>query len=198
MFPTRFAKLPAALVFVICTCASADGLSSEPPRRGLRAASPSPGAAGRFAGSLAPRLTELPDTRLPGGLRPPDAAAAVFGPEQRSAPAAGERPWKPVLTCWTAANLWHRPLYFEEAMLERHGQSHCPLVQPALSGARFFLTFPALPYAMTVDPPCRPVSTLGSFRPGTSAPLLCQRPPLQVDAGLVEAGVLIGLIFLIP
>ncbi len=51
---------------------------------------------------------------------------------------------------------------------------------------------------MTVNPPYPAQSTLGYFRPGTSAPLLCQRPPLQVDAGVIEAGVWIGLILLIP
>ncbi len=83
-------------------------------------------------------------------------------------------------------------------MLERHGQTRRPLVQPLASGARFFLTAPVLPYAMVVDRPCQVRSTLGHFRPGSGAPLLLQRPPLQADAGVVEAGTWVGLIFLIP
>jgi hypothetical protein len=89
-------------------------------------------------------------------------------------------------------------LYFEDAMLERHGQTRHPLVQPVASGTRFFLTFPVLPYAMTVNPPRPARSALGHYRPGSGAPLLRQRPPLQTDAGLVEAGTWVGLIFLIP
>ena len=83
-------------------------------------------------------------------------------------------------------------------MLERHGQTRHPLVQPLVSGTRFFLTFPALPYAAVVDPPRPARSVLGHFRPGSGAPLLLQRPPLQADAGLFEAGMVVGLIFLIP
>jgi len=97
-----------------------------------------------------------------------------------------------------ASNLRHRPLYFEDATLERYGQSYHPLVQPAASGVRFFLTFPMLPYAMVVNPPRPAISTLGYFRPGSSGPCLLQRPPLQADAGLAEAGAWIGLIFLVP
>ena len=51
---------------------------------------------------------------------------------------------------------------------------------------------------MVVDPPRPARSTLGHYRPGSGAPLLLQRPPLQADAGLVEAGVWVGLIFLLP
>ena len=83
-------------------------------------------------------------------------------------------------------------------MLERHGQSWHPLVQPLASGTRFFLTFPVLPYAMTINPPRPAYTTLGHFRPGSGAPLLLQRPPLQADASMVEAGAWVGLIFLLP
>jgi hypothetical protein len=106
--------------------------------------------------------------------------------------------WQRLQYHWTASQLRYRPLYFEDAMLERHGQSWHPLVQPVASGARFFATFPALPYAMTINPPRPARSTLGHFRPGSGAPFLLQRPPLQADAGLVEASVLVGLIFIIP
>ena len=36
---------------------------------------------------------------------------------------------------WAASELYHQPLYFDDTLLERYGQSRHPLVQPALSGA---------------------------------------------------------------
>ena len=39
--------------------------------------------------------------------------------------------------CWFASfsDLRHRPLYFEDAMLERNGQTRHPLIQPMASAA---------------------------------------------------------------
>ena len=147
---------------------------------------------------MQPLSGQLPDTRIREGLRPPDASQGLFGEHDSRLMTFRGGDFTHVQFQWMAAELSHRPLYFEDAMLERHGQTRHPLVQPMASGARFFLTFPVLPYAMTVDRPCTTRSTLGDFRPGTCAPLLLQRPPLQADAGLVEAGMWVGLIFLIP
>ena len=139
----------------------------------------------------------LPDTRVPAkGLVPPDSTEGLL-PQKRAE--RGRRPRsRPVEFHWAAAGHQHLPLYFEDAMLERHGQSRAPFVQPLVSGARFFMTIPALPYAAMVDAPCRPVATLGHYRVGSGAPYLLQRPPLQVDAGLLEAGLATGLIFIVP
>lgn len=147
---------------------------------------------------LKPLATQLPDTKLLPGLLPPDASQGLIG--DRTRPDSIDRgvDWQPLCYHWKASNLRHRPLYFEDAMLERNGQMYHPLVQPLASGARFFLTFPTLPYTMTVNPPRPAIRTLGYFRPGSCAPALLQRPPLQADAGLMEAGAWIGLIFLVP
>ncbi|MHB8864881.1 MAG: hypothetical protein ACYC6N_20940 [Pirellulaceae bacterium] len=147
---------------------------------------------------LQPLSAKMPDIKLRAGLRPADVSQDVI--DSREVPSTVFRgdEWLPIQYSWVASDLRHRPLYFEDVMLERHGQTRRPLVQPWASGARFFLTFPVLPYAMTVNPPCRAQSTLGHYRPGRIAPLLLQRPPLQADAGLVEAGTWVGLIFLIP
>jgi hypothetical protein len=152
----------------------------------------------RIAEGLQPLSSKLPDTQLREGIRPVDVSEGMF--DQRATQYAAHRGdgWVPIQYCWAASELCHRPLYFEDAMLERHGQTRRPLVQPLASGTRFLLTFPVLPYAMVVDPPCSTQTTLGQFRPGSGAPLLLQRPPLQANAGLVEAGVWVGLIFLIP
>jgi hypothetical protein len=151
--------------------------------------------------AFTPLRDEKISTKLPEGfgLPPPqDASEGVFTETRSVTPVFRGEDFSYIDFHWAASNLRHRPLYFEDAMLERHGQAYCPLVQPAASGARFFLTFPVLPYVMTVNPPYPAQSTLGDFRPGSAVPLLCQRPPLQLDAGVVEAGVWIGLILLIP
>jgi hypothetical protein len=106
--------------------------------------------------------------------------------------------WSTVHYYWAASDLCYRPLSFEDAMLERHGQSRHALVQPLASGTRFFLTVPVLPYAMVVNPPHPAQSALGHYRAGSGAPLLLQRPPRQADASVVEAAAWVGLIFLIP
>jgi hypothetical protein len=99
---------------------------------------------------------------------------------------------------WAATNLYYQPLYFEEVNLERYGYTSCRLLQPLISAARFFATIPALPYKMVLQRPCHPNFVLGNDRPGSRAPWYWQRLPLQARAGLVEAGVVVGLVFLIP
>ena len=147
---------------------------------------------------LQPLAAELPDTSVREGLMPPDLSQVLFDDQTTSASVDRGSQWTPIDFHWMPSELRHRPLYFEDAMLERHGQTRHPLVQPLASGSRFFLTIPALPYASVVNPPRRPVSTLGHFRAGSGAPCLRQRPPLQVDAGLIEAGLIVGTIFIIP
>ncbi len=57
-----------------------------------------------------------------------------------------QRPsFAPRLVQWKAANLRYRRPYFEEVMLERHGLSYGPALQPALSAGRFFVTAAFLP-----------------------------------------------------
>ena len=99
---------------------------------------------------------------------------------------------------WAASNLRYQPLYFEEVNLERHGYMRCRLLQPLTSAARFFAALPALPYKMVLQRPYHPNFALGHHRPGSRAPWYWQRLPLQTRAGLVEAGVVVGLVFLIP
>jgi hypothetical protein len=99
---------------------------------------------------------------------------------------------------WSATSRCHGPLYFEEINLERYGYQCHPLVQPFVSGAHFFLTVPTLPYQMTVHPPRECIYTLGHYRPGSRAPWQRQRLPWDARAAVVEAGVAVGLVFLIP
>lgn len=196
----RWAVLSLAM-FVVAVChlpAAAQSSSDQSGTPSQRPSFLSPPSKELIERGLQPLSSTLPDISLRGGLRPVDASQGVF--DTQGAPYAAHRGdgWVPIQYGWVASELRHRPLYFEDAMLERHGQMRHPLVQPMASGARFFLTFPVLPYALVVDPPCPAQSTLGHFRPGSGAPLLLQRPPFQANAGLVEASVWVGLIFLIP
>ena len=194
-----FIALPLTLGFLADTTqGQAPRLSQEQLISIQNSPSLQPPPAEQIRAALQPLTKEKISTRLPDGLTPPDASRGLFGDTRPAFPIFRGDDFSYTEFHWAASNLRHRPLYFEDAMLERHGQAYCGLIQPAASGARFFLTVPILPYLMTVNPPYPAQSTLGDFRPGSAVPLLCQRPPLQVDAGVIEAGVRIGLILLIP
>jgi hypothetical protein len=133
--------------------------------------------------------------QLEGKELPPDCSEHVFEGIRRSAPMRDSL----IEFGWAPANFFHRPLYFEDVPLERYGQSVCPHLQPILSGGRFFLTLPILPYKMGVDHPHDCVTTLGYYRPGICAPCVMQvPPPLEWDAALLEAGTVVGLVLLLP
>ncbi len=150
---------------------------------------------------------QLPELRAPtidlsqiGNSRLPDALA---NPEPKPTEVLSEGPdrpgdWSMSSYLWHAPNTFSHPLYFEDVMLERHGHERCWQLQPLVSGARFFATVPMLPYLATVQPPCECNYTLGYFRPGTCAPALCQRPPYQRNAVLVEAAAIAGGMIAIP
>ena len=110
------------------------------------------------------------------------------------------RLWEPLGYCWESPALCHRPLYFEEVNLERYGYTspRMRLLQPAVSGARFFATVPALPYLINARPPCECVYTLGHYRPGSCVPYRRHWPELRVLPTSVEAAAATGLVFLIP
>lgn len=105
--------------------------------------------------------------------------------------------WTELCACWQASGICHMPLYFEEPMLERHGQQRYPCMQPMLSGVRFIGNIAMLPYYMQLDRPWEEQSVLGSYRPGTSAPALYHRPPYRADAvtaqGLATAAIFIAV-----
>jgi hypothetical protein len=87
---------------------------------------------------------------------------------------------------WRPASICHLPLYFEDAMLERHGHVRWGCAQPIVSGAKFLTTIPLLPYITTLQPPCEPRYTLGHFRPGSCAPTLKDHLPWDRRAATVE------------
>jgi hypothetical protein len=196
-------RWPLSLWALLCSAISCVPLSAQPlpdppvaPQR--RQSYLSPPSPALIKQEMQPLSAKLPDTKLRAGVRPIDTSQEVFDSSETLSTVFRGDDWLPIQYNWVASDLRHRPLYFEDAMLERHGQTRRPLVQPWASGARFFLTFPVLPYAVTVNPPRPAHSTLGHYRPGSGAPRLLQRPPLQTDAGLMEAGAWVGLILLLP
>lgn len=157
--------------------------------------------------TLRPLTEVVIDTRLPSTM-PASAAPAAPVPaneaEQVHPSAQAElrwnedRPWMTYEFAWHASGLAHRPTYFEDLNLERYGNSVCPLLQPAISGARFAAAAALLPYNMTVHRPRECIYVLGYCRPGNKAPNLAYRPPLQLDAAAVEAAAITGAVFIIP
>ncbi len=99
---------------------------------------------------------------------------------------------------WTAAGYCHKPLYFEDWMLERYGHSYGPLADPFLSGAHFFVTLPVLPYKMGTELPWECVYPLGYYRPGNCAPWTVAAVPISARGFAVQAATVTGLVFLFP
>ena len=128
--------------------------------------------------------------------------ANVQCPEIEILPGAGEVPSRNFAHldyAWKASNVHSYPLYFEDPNLERYGHIHHPLVQPAVSVARFNLQLLGLPYQMAMQPVSKCVYPLGYYRPGDiSAPKYYHRIPLNPWAALITAEVYTGLFFIIP
>jgi hypothetical protein len=99
---------------------------------------------------------------------------------------------------WKAANLCHKPLYFEQVQLERYGHSWGPYAQPIMSGVHFFGTLPILPYKMGIRTPNECVYTLGYYRPGNCAPYFVGGFPFTWRAAAFQAGTVTGMSFLFP
>ncbi|MDR1960144.1 MAG: hypothetical protein LBQ54_14055 [Planctomycetaceae bacterium] len=108
------------------------------------------------------------------------------------------RNWPVTCFQFKASALCTKATYFEDVDLERYGHSWGPFLQPVISGGKFFLTIPFLPYKMGLVPPNECVYTLGHYRPGSCAPYIIDPLPLSIRAGLFEAGAIVGGIYLIP
>lgn len=130
---------------------------------------------------------------------PPDCAAEYFAARgQEDLLADSPRGWATTVFHWKASNLAHKPLRWEDAPLERYGQTLSPLLQPFISGARFYGTFAILPYQIAMDPPCEVIYTLGYYRPGSYAPYVRTTLPFRWGPATVEGLAVAGLVLLIP
>jgi hypothetical protein len=107
------------------------------------------------------------------------------------------RPWGMSVSAWEAPAFCHRPLYFEDENLERHGRS-LGLLQPAASTAHFAGRMLAWPYLAGAYSPHECIYTLGRERPGSYAAYRLYRPPVSVRGALYEGAAVAGLSFIVP
>jgi hypothetical protein len=114
----------------------------------------------------APAAIQLPLPRLEIDIRPstgtlPDPIAEEYTRAQgQVAGDLGPR-WYLSPYTWESPALFHRPIYFEDPALERHGRSRFTPLQPALSAARAAGQFVILPAQMVVHRPLDCVYTYG-------------------------------------
>lgn len=134
----------------------------------------------------------------PAGALPQDRAVEHFSLAGTHAHLPGtQRLWCGSSYYWDASLLNHQPLYFEDVNLERHGFSY-GLLQPLVSGVKFFGTIPSLPYRMTAEPPQLTYFSLGEQRPGSHANYVHEVPPVDAQAAGAQALTIVGLVFIIP
>jgi hypothetical protein len=187
--------------------------SGSPASRELRYP---PAVAATAASYLQPSVEEIQPATVSQDLRPfrpitqltTNVALPAGAVPSQEYPAAEAQPptddprlwggWGGTDFRWLATRLCHRPLYFEQVNVERYGYTISPCLQPAISGAHFFLTIPALPYKATVHPPRECIYTLGHYRPGSRAPRRWHCMEWDPTAATVEGAVATGLVFLIP
>jgi hypothetical protein len=135
------------------------------------------------------------------GETPENFGRQQLGRMQAAPPdAVFDRPWPLLCFQWEAPDLAYRPLYFEEANLERYGYGvkYVRAAQPLISAGQFFTTVPILPYKAFAEPARTPVYTLGHYRPGSDVPYCPVWPPPSLAGAAAQAGVATGLIFVIP
>ena len=119
--------------------------------------------------------------------RLPDPMPLPYGPDR-------EAGWSVKTKHWVAPVYCHQPTYYEDVMLEHHGHERCVVLQPVLSGARFYTGIFFTPYLATLRPPLQDIPSTGHYRPGSCAPALRQRAPydptaMKVQAAATAAGV---------
>jgi hypothetical protein len=96
-------------------------------------------------------------------------------------------------------DFYHRPLYFEDANAERCGYTY-GFYQPLVSAAHFFGSVALLPYKLADQPPNKYVYATPNCPPGTAYTPLDNflPPPYSLRGALAQAGVVTGLVFIIP
>lgn len=109
------------------------------------------------------------------------------------------RDWTPLSYSWEAPQLKYNPLYFEDPQLERYGNEVC-ILQPFLSGARFYATIPTLPYQMMSEgnSVCHTVYDFGYGRPGDCVPYALEVPEFSWTGALASGGWAFALVVILP
>ena len=147
-------------------------------------------------GALFKPMTDIRTVAPPASDRmPPDCSSEVF-----TEVLPGDSPRFSTRTTfhWQPTNFYHMPTYFDDVPLERYGQHRHEKLQPFISGARFVLQLPVIPYKIGVDHPHACISTLGHRPPGDCVPCIKQRIPHEADAAFLQAAAATGLVFLLP
>jgi tetratricopeptide (TPR) repeat protein len=109
------------------------------------------------------------------------------------------RDWMPLSYSWEAPQLKYNPLYFEDAQLERYGNEVC-ILQPFLSGARFYTAIATLPYQMMSEgnSVCHTVYDFGYARPGDCVPYALEVPEFSWTGSLSSGAWVYALIVILP
>ena len=109
------------------------------------------------------------------------------------------RDWVPLSYSWEAPQLKYNPLYFEDPQLERYG-NEVGILQPFLSGARFYATIPTLPYQMMSEgnSVCHTVYDFGYARPGDCVPYALEVPEFSLTGSLASGAWVYALIVILP
>ena len=102
------------------------------------------------------------------------------------------RDWCNLTWTWKATNLCHKPLYFEQVQLERHGHTLPGPLQPFYSAGHFFVSAAFLPYKMGIHHPNECIYALGYYRPGSCAPYHVPGIPLSIRGAIYEAAAVGG------
>jgi len=104
------------------------------------------------------------DVRDFGGVVPDDESSVLTGSTQRYYRAT---PRTEKVFAWAAPKIRYQPLYFEDAQLERYGQTRGLNKQPLVSGFKFFRDAALLPLNAAIDHPHSCDGPLGFCRPGS-------------------------------
>ena len=95
---------------------------------------------------------------------------------------------------WISPNSKWRPLYFEDASVERYG-NHSGIAQPFYSGAHFFGSAVFLPYKLATQHPNSCEYGLGHLRPGNCVPGFRESPNVNAKGAVTQGIVAAGMVF---
>lgn len=144
------------------------------------------------------QVTDVPvDIRPTEGVMPADLAAARFADEPTIDETWPSDEPADVFCSYTPWTICYRPLYFEDIKLERYG-CNVGCLQPGLSGVRFFSSIAAMPYKMTVRPPRSCQCSNGFSRCGDCPLPGYGKREFRLDASLVEAAAVAGVVYILP
>lgn len=175
--------------------AQGDGANSPQP---IPVPAGTPGSYERIDTGWKPIGTVSASILPPAGTMPANLAEPVFARAGTVvAPINEDHNWPTLSYAWQASAVPHNPLYFEDVNLERYGYSR-GILQPWISGGRFFLNVVFLPYHVVAEPPRTIEYPLGYCRPGDRAPPVRQIKPIKLTALAAEAAFVVGMVIILP